>query len=232
MIDKLIFTPLDLPDPPQVDQEKLLEYCKLWRNTCYYERRYNYLNQINEYPWEHPVQPFRPKIDISVEELKLRELFKNEFKELSIYAARAFPFQLGAMTILIQKTDVEVVGHTDGDDEWAFRFYLWNNFQDDALWFRLPKNPNKKIIPNTLTSDYSEYCDPVYVKFPKKEYLPWAFNSYKSIHGVHKGSTENHNRCAVIVRGKMDSQRMNNLLTRSAIKYSDYAFINEVQSQA
>ncbi len=225
ILDKLIFTPLDLPDPPQVDQQKLIEYCDLWRKQCYFERRYNYLSEINEYPWDHPVQPFRPKVDISPEELKLREMFTVEFKELTRYAARAFPFQLGAMTILIQKTDTEVVGHTDGDDEWAFRFYLWNNFQDDALWFRLPKDPNKKIIPNTLTSDYSEYGDPYYAKFPKKEYTPWAFNSYKSIHGVHKGTTENPSRCAVIVRGKMDQVKMKDLLERSAIKYSDYAYI-------
>lgn len=224
-VDKLIFTPLDIPDPPRVDQKKLIEYCNLWREECYFERRYNYLNQIHEYPWEHPVQPFRPKIDITPEELKLRELFKTEFRELTSYAARAFPFQLGAMTILIQKDDVEVVGHTDGDDEWAFRFYLWNNFQDDALWFRLPKNPNKKIIPNTLTDDYSEYGDPHYVKFPKKEYTPWAFNSFKSIHGVHKGKTENPSRCAVIVRGRMDPAKMNELLERSAKKYSDYALV-------
>ena len=222
--NKLIFTPLDMLEPPQVDQKKLTDYCDLWRKRCYFERRYNYVNQINEYPWDHPVQPFRPKIDISADELELREIFKSEFKELTSYAVRAFPFQLGAMTILIQKTDAEVVGHTDGDDEWAFRFYLWNNFQDDALWFRLPKDPNKKIIPNTLTSDYSEYQDPRYVKFPKKEYMPWAFNSFKSIHGVHKGTTENPSRCAVIVRGKMDHAKMQELLERSAEKYADYAY--------
>jgi hypothetical protein len=223
--DKLIFTPLDMPEPPKVDQQKLMEYCDLWRKQCYFERRYNYVNQINEYPWEHPVQPFRPKIDITPQELELREIFKTEFRELTSYVTRAFPFQLGSMTILIQKTDAEVVGHTDGEDEWAFRFYLWNNFQDDALWFRLPKDPNKKIIPNTLTDNYLEYQDPRYVKFPKKEYLPWAFNSFKSIHGVHKGTTENPSRCAVIVRGKMDHAKMQDLLERSVIKYSDYAYI-------
>lgn len=223
--DKLIFTPLDMPEPPNVDQKKLMEYCSLWRKQCYFERRYNYVNQINEYPWDHPVQPFRPKIDITPQELELREIFKAEFRELTSYVTRAFPFQLGSMTILIQKTDTEVVGHTDGDDEWAFRFYLWNNFQDDALWFRLPKDSDKKIIPNTLTDNYLEYRDPVYVKFPKKEYLPWVFNSHKSIHGVHKGTTENPSRCAVIVKGKMDHAKMQNLLERSVIKYSDYAYI-------
>jgi hypothetical protein len=242
-LDKLFFVPLDIPPPPVVNQPLLLEYCLEWQRRCAFDKQYGYSDKINDYPWDKPVQPFRPtRVDpdiivnpkliadlpflnfgISDTELELREKFKVMFPELTEYVHTQFPFKCNLMTFLFQDSSKEVVGHTDADNEWAFRFYLWNNFQDNALWFRAPIDPERKIIPNLLTDNYSEFKDPVFVKFPRKEYIPWAFNSYKTIHGVRAAENLNSSRCAVIVRGTIDLEKMNELLIRSVNKYPQYA---------
>jgi hypothetical protein len=242
-LDNLFFVPLDISPPPQVDQTLLMEYCKEWKQHCAFPKQIGYYDKTNDYPWNDPVQPFKPDLidpsviinpkliadlpffnfNVNEIELEFREKFRKLFPELTEYVETQFPFKFNLMTFLFQNTSKEVIGHTDADDEWAFRFYLWNNFQDNALWFRPSRNPSKKIVPNLLIDDYSEFKDPVYVKFPRKEYIPWAFNSYKTIHGVHAASQANLSRCAVIVRGVVDPDKLKDLLIRSVNKYPEYA---------
>lgn len=242
-LDNLFFVPLDIPPPPIVDKTLLMEYCKEWNQQCAFTKQFSYSDKTNSYPWEQPTQPFKPDLidqdlitnpkliadlpflnfKVNEVELEFREKFKKLFPELTEYAETQFPFKFNLMSFLFQNNSQEVIGHTDADDGWAFRFYLWNNFQDNALWFRSPINSSKKIVPNLLTDDYSEFKEPVYVEFPRKEYIAWAFNSNKTIHGVHAATEPDRSRCAVIIRGVVDPDKLKDLLIRSVNKYPEYA---------
>jgi len=224
----LIFCPLDMPGPPEVDRAKMINWVERWYTSCFYTKTNIYGKTVSEgYPWKVG-QPFRDPTDgvePSGTELDLRNEFIETFPELSEYLKTAFPLKFTGATILLQQQSKDVVGHTDSDYIWAPRCYLWNDYQDEALWFRCPNDPAENVKYNTLIkdNDYSNYKDPVYAKFPNYEYQPFAFNSSKSIHGVNGCNKENASRCTVIIRGAFDVTRWNELLARSYIKYRDYA---------
>ena len=224
----LIFCPLDLPAPPEVDRTVMIDWVERWYTECFYTKTNIYGKTVQEgYPWKVG-QPFRDPtdgIEPSQNELNLREEFLVTFPELSNYLQTAFPLEFTGATILLQQQSKDVVGHTDSDYIWAPRCYLWNDYQDEALWFRVPVDPKETVKYNTLIkdNDYSNYLAPVYAKFPKHEYQPFAFQSAKSIHGVDGSYKEGASRCTIIIRGKFIVDKWNQLLRDSYLKYADYA---------
>lgn len=224
----LIFCPLDLPAPPEVDRAVMIDWVERWYTECFYTKTNIYGKTVQEgYPWKVG-QPFRDPtdgIEPSQNELNLREEFLVKFPELSNYLQTAFPLEFTGATILLQQQSKDVVGHTDSDYIWAPRCYLWNDYQDEALWFRVPVDPRDTVKYNTLIkdNDYTNYLAPVYAKFPKHEYQPFAFQSAKSIHGVDGSYKEGASRCTIIIRGKFIVDKWNQLLRDSYLKYADYA---------
>jgi hypothetical protein len=223
----IIFAPLDIPKPPVVDRTLVTNWVKNWYDECFYTKTTLYDSRVADgYPWMVG-QPFRDPSDnvpLSPRELELRNEFKELFPELTDYLHRAYPLELSGVTILLQQQSKKVVGHTDSDYVWAPRCYLWNDYQEEALWFRVPKDPSKIMKFNTLIADedYSNFRDPVYAKFPEYQYQPFAFNSIKSIHGVDGCEKQGASRCTVIIRGKIDQEGWYKLLHRSCLKYPDY----------
>lgn len=223
----LIFCPLDLPRPPNVDRDSMIDWVDRWYAKCFYTKTKIYSESRTEgYPWKVG-QPFRDPTDgvpATDEELLLRLEFEQKFPQLVNYLQTVYPLQFTGATILLQQQSRNVAGHTDSDYIWAPRCYLWNDYQEEALWFRFPKDSNP-VKFNTLISnnDYSAYSDPVYAKFPSYEYQAFAFNSSKSIHGVDGCNKQNATRCTVIIRGRFDVPKLNELLSRSYNKYKEYA---------
>lgn len=223
----VIFVPLDIDKPPTVDRTIMIDWVKRWYTECFYTKTTLYDSQVSDgYPWMVG-QPFRDPSDnipLTQKEIDLRVEFTELFPELTNYLHSAYPLELTGVTILLQQENKKVVGHTDSDYIWAPRCYLWNDYQDQALWFRVPRDPSTIVRFNTLISneDYSNYENPVYAKFPSHEYQPFVFNSIKSIHGVDGCDTQGASRCTVIVRGKIDQEAWYKLLHRSCVKYSDY----------
>lgn len=224
----LIFVPLDLPPPPKVDRSLMINWVEKWYEQCFYTKTKIYSDKITEeYPWRVG-QPFRDPTDgvpETKEELDLRTEFIELFPELTTYLKTTYPLDFSGATILLQQQSKDVAGHTDSDYIWAPRCYLWNDYQEEALWFRFPKDKNINVKYNTLVknNDYSDYTDPVYAKFPSHEYLAWAFNSSKSIHGVNGCPKNGASRCTIIIRGRFKVSDLNELLAKSYTKYKDFA---------
>ena len=224
----LIFCPLDLPSPPEVDRAIMTDWVERWYTECFYTKTNIYGKSVESgYPWKVG-QPFRDPTDgvePSQTELNLRNEFILKFPELSHYLRTAFPLEFTGATILLQQQSKDVVGHTDSDYIWAPRCYLWNDYQEEALWFRVPVDPEETVKFNTLINDndYSNYLDPIYAKFPKYEYQPFTFKASKSIHGVDGSYKEGSSRCTIIIRGKFIVEKWNQLLHNSYIKYQEYA---------
>jgi hypothetical protein len=201
-----------------------------WYAECFYTKTNIYGKSVSAgYPWKVG-QPFRDPTDgvaPTQTELDLREEFLLTFPELSTYLQTAFPLEFTGATILLQQQSKDVVGHTDSDYIWAPRCYLWNDYQEEALWFRVPVDPNEEVKYNTLIkdNDYSNYSDPIYAKFPDHQYQPFAFKSSKSIHGVNGCFKEGASRCTIIIRGRFIIDKWNKLLHDSYIKYHNYAII-------
>lgn len=224
----LIFVPLDLPKPPTVDRDLMIDWVNRWYDKCFYTKTKIYSETIDEgYPWKVG-QPFRDPTDgipLTPDEIDLQEEFKEKFPLLTAYLQISYPLKFTGATILLQQQSKDVAGHTDSDYIWAPRCYLWNDYQEEALWFRFPKDPDAIVKYNTLikNNDYTDYTDPIYAKFPTHEYQAFAFNSSKSIHGVEGCNKQNASRCTIIIRGTFDVPKLNELLTRSFTKYKEYA---------
>ncbi len=227
MSRSIIFCPLDIPEPPKVDRDVLTDWIHRWYDACFYTKAELYKQKVPEgYPWKVG-QPFRDPTDgipPSQIELDLRQEFLDKFPELTAYFKTAFPLEFTGATFLLQQHNQDVEGHTDSDYGWAPRCYLWNDYQEEALWFRIPNDLTERVKINTLirNKDYTGYGEPLYAKFPKKEYLAWTFNAAKSIHGVIGTNKLNASRCTIIIRGKINVEQWNQMLERSYKKYSEY----------
>lgn len=219
--NKLIYTPLDLPEPPTIDIEKFNVWSTESRKLDL-ERENKLMaaksggryipasstgKKILNYPWEpaHALDPSREDWNFE---------FDKWFPELVDYI-NLFPFRkLKSINFIKQKPGVEAFLHTDPDDWLGFRFYLQNNIKRDCLYFRKLKNnyaTGKRYSTyeydktGTKYRNWEELCEEtrLYVDQKNKEKYAWALTSAWAAHGIDP-ILENEERITCIILAVQD----------------------------
>jgi hypothetical protein len=247
---KLIYTPLDLPEPPTIDWDKFIAWTEKCRELDEEREKKNLkaagggvynpasktgkaVKDFAEYPW-YPAHA----IDPSTEEWNAG--FDKEFPELVNYI-QLFPFKkFKSINFIKQKSGVPAFLHTDPDDWLGFRFYIKNTVKRNILYFRKIKeeyaNGNRYQTYEykesmTTYRDWDKYCqvEKIYPEQSEGSNHAWALTSAWAAHGIDP-ITQDEDRITCLMLG---SQKFNDgtygyktnetldLLKRSSDKYKD-----------
>ena len=226
----LIFSPLDLPDPPEVDMDEFVAWHSEQKSYML-KHNQNKVNSTNLYggycwhiswaKWWNTYNTAEPWICD----------FDKRFPELVEYL-NLFPFkQMKSISFLNQIGGSKVEPHSDPDDCWGMRFYLKNKTKE-ALYFSRMKEPHNHRIrtmedddgnPLKERRDYLDFCrdEKIYAKFPKDR-CAWMLNSYRAWHGLDENPTPTGSRITCVIIGEYDKERLYKLFDDSTKKHKEY----------
>ena len=226
----LIFSPLDLPDPPEVDMDEFIRWHSDQKKFML-QHNQNKVNSTNIYGgycwhiswaiWWNTYKLDNPWICD----------FDKRFPELVEYI-NLFPFKtLKSISFLNQIGGAKVEPHSDPDRMWGMRFYLKNKTKD-ALYFSRMKEPNNHRIATmedengnavSTRKDHLEFCkdEKIYARFPKDE-CAWMLNSYRAWHGLDENHSPTGSRITCAIIGEYDEDKLFELFKRSTDKHTDY----------
>jgi len=233
----ILYTPLDTIEVPDVDIPRLLEWVANHTSSQQIPERTD-ASKVPEvskfYPWNiiYPRHNSEWKYD-----------FDKEFSQLAEYFYKAFDMHekdLFSVTLLPVKTEFAGMGfwHSDPDD-YGLRMYLENQEPDDFLQIRptvFPyntrpqfgrdanfnnKSPHDRTFFNTI-----KLQDRTFSATLRKPKQTFYLNNVRAVHAVqafHPGTI----RIAAIVSSlnRNLKQQFNDLVVRSAEKYSDLAIL-------
>lgn len=242
---KLIYTPLDLPPPPDIDWNKFITWSDRSRNLDEQREIKNltavdggkYIpasrtgKSIHNYPWEpsHAIDPSTNHWNAD---------FDQEFPELVEYI-KLFPYiKLKSVNFIRQKPGIDAFLHTDPDDWIGFRFYLKNNVKKNSLYFRKikPEYANGARYQtyeyregNTKYRNWDQYCefDKIYAEQHDLGQHAWALTCAWAAHGIDPIQNDEE-RITCLMLGSQDdlgptkgfdTDATLDLLKRSADKY-------------
>jgi hypothetical protein len=244
---KLIYTPLDLPPPPEIDWDHFID----WSNRSKVldtQREKNNLTAVDggryvpasktgklmhNYPWEpsHAIDPSTNTWNAG---------FDNEFPELVEYI-KLFPYiKLKSVNFIRQKPGINAFLHTDPDDWIGFRFYLKNNVKKNRLYFRKIKpeyaNGNRYQTYEYQSGsvkyrNWDQYCQPerIYANQHDLGTHAWALTCAWAAHGIDP-IDEGEERITCLMLGSQENLSKTkgfntdatlDLLNRSMIKFKD-----------
>lgn len=244
---QLIYTPLDLPNPPTIDYEKFMYWCAK-SNKLDLQREQHAMpaksggtyipasatgKKLLDYPW-HPAHALDPSSELWLQN------FDKEFPDLVEYI-NLFPLRkLKSINFIRQRPGVEAFLHTDPDDWLGFRFYIKNNCQRDCLYFKKlkPEYANGKRYSTyeysrdqTSYRDWNSICEDkkIYANQKDQAEHAWALTSSWAAHGID-ALKDDEERITCIILGVQNFQepgggyKINDtldLLARSENRFAD-----------
>jgi hypothetical protein len=217
--DDLIFTPLDLEQPPDVDADSFVNWMSGGQDPMQTEpmKAYERLNK-KPYPWLMKTL----NGDLS----SLQSAFPDVYRYLSV-----FPFkEVRTLVILAQHGEQSVFTHTDSDGLCGMRFYLKSK-NAEGLHFYKGKAPYDKFdsfrkrpdgtFERCVWENYFVMDEPVFATFPQGV-RTFMLNSGRAAHSVAPNTCQLGDRIAVLVQGEYDLDRRDELLARSLVRYTDH----------
>lgn len=227
--DNILFTPLDVPTPPEVDVEKFLSWVKRvypqpCKQTASDSNSTAERNMIDNYPWDLVFGAFNGQ---------WLDGFEKEFPEVAEYCLSAFGIeQIELLTAVFLPIRTSVTGlafwHHDVD-ETGFRFYLVNEKSDvNPLLLKRDVNPYTRIpgmIAPIAEDDPRIQPGAIECKLPEPRHA-FYINNIRAVHSPRV--TEPAMRIAGFITVKKHlsniiRERSKPLLMRSAEKFKDYA---------
>jgi hypothetical protein len=217
--DDLIFTPLDMPQPPSVDVEQLIRWMSQDQKMgTYWKERYERLTGL-EYPWLMR--------SVSGDLTPLAKAFPEVFAY-----AMSYPFRkVSTIILLAQNGHQTVLPHADSDGLAGMRFYLANK-NVEGLHFYKGRERYDKFDSNGADKDgvptrvnfnqYFHMDKRIYARFPQDS-RAFMLNSARAVHSVDANTCTLGDRIAVLVQGELDQDRLDALLEASTKRYGDYA---------
>lgn len=239
----LIYCPLDIPDPPIIDEKKIFDYIEE-RIKIDFETENNSvggaLGNINlkselakslssnsstgNYPWN--------LVHLMRADLKNTHWkdFENIFPSLAEYFL-SLPFKEHfTISLLNQKSNQDVGMHTDPDLWFGLRFYLVNN-SNARIFFRKAKDPSYSRLLNISNTDgkikkinWDEILETekIFAEYPRKNFC-FHLTSTHAAHGVEQVPNNDRTRITGFVSGVIDEEKYLPILERSIKKYSHFA---------
>jgi len=218
--EDLVFSPLALPPPPEVDTDRLVA----WMTWAREEAHKRGLNRP-ERGYESSTGRICPWLMATVyygKRSHVEDSFEAEFPEVARYA-RLFPLRtLGGISLLAQRGSVPVHLHTDIDGHWGFRFYLANS-DPGALYFCMARRRVREL-PRIVADR------PDLVEIERRHYAPsrdcrgaYCLNSVRAAHAVEASTCRLGERiaCVVFPIDGLDEERLVELLDASSERFRD-----------
>lgn len=220
----LLFCPLDLPTPPEIDYG---DFCDWREEQREFNEKHNFTARLadgkSNYPWQVAWALWwntwdKPNPWIAD--------FDKRFPELVEYF-KLYPFKNAkSISFLDQKESRDVYLHTDPDARWGMRFYLFNGLGEKLYFVRAKHQLNERLttMKDGVYRDLWEESqkEKLYASFPQ-ERCAWMLNSYRAFHGIEHNPKPLGNRVATVLIGDYDYPRLFELLNRSADKYKEQA---------
>jgi hypothetical protein len=245
----LIFCPLDLPEPPEIDEARLFAYIAMRDERDRGTLAGSVSGATGPIPLDHPwlrytaswskekdTYPWRllhlMRSDFANDGWEYYPEFKEWLPELAAYFESLPVSEFYTMSLLNQKAGTDVGIHTDPDVWFGLRFYAVNR-SNARIFFQKAKNPSAKRLLNlTRNADgtvkqlpWSDFVEDekVYGKYPCPRF-PFHLTTTHAAHGVEavpEGDTDSRVTGFVICRVR--PKEYAELLARSVEKYKDYA---------
>jgi hypothetical protein len=218
--DDLIFSPLDLPAPPEIDAGRFVQWMQLGQQPETSLPRVAFENLTGQsYPWL-----LRSLIgDLSA----LAEAFPEVHRYLL-----CFPFkQVKSLTFLAQHGTQEVFTHTDSDDLYGMRFYLTVKNSEGLHFFKAKERYDhfptyarsaEGVLQRADWDKHFWMSQPMYATLPAG-CRTFVLNNSRAAHAVAANTCVLGERIAVLVRGEFDTQARDALLARSVAKHAAHA---------
>lgn len=205
----IIYTRLDLPEPPNLDEDKFQWWCEKSANflrsltgpqyiksngiEVKYTSAYHDNMNVRKEPFPYTMFPAMSRYK-SLTDDPWVENFDKLFPDMVEYY-NLFPGQkFRSLGFIKQNSNMKVWDHTDNDEWIGFRSYLKNTCSTDNLYFR--KFKKEYFTGNRYTTyidtgtekyvrDFSEIIEDekIYPKNNKGNYA-WALTSTKATHGI------------------------------------------------
>jgi hypothetical protein len=221
----LIYCPLDLPAPPQVAREALLDWVSAARRSDPTNEEKLYAGAAGgaahaAYPWNSAYAAYHGA---------WRHGFDARFPAVAAYLA-LFPARAWTcVNVLVQEPQQDVWLHTDPDPVLGWRVYLGHG---GARVFFCPALERSRSRLSTWTPqgrrDWSKFVntdEKLYARLPQST-CAWTLNSYRAAHGVethHGAAGERVTLLLVPDLERLDMEGYLALLERSVERYRDYA---------
>lgn len=224
----ICYTPLDLPEPPQIDMQKLFDWMELSRQHVHCDLgKYAQEALGDRYPWI-PAFPYHRQYG------GWTCGFDETFSELAKYMTEGYgiePTDLGSISFVPMKEGRTGLGfwHTDSD-LYGLRLYLQNEKHDiNPLLYRKTTEPvlERQPVKNPMDEDDPRFEKIEHVCKMPNERQPFYINNIRGIHSPFVN--EPAKRFAVLISGRIGQtvvyEKTKDLIVRSAQKFKDYAIM-------
>jgi hypothetical protein len=217
----LIFCPLDLPAPPRVPRQALVDWVSETRAcSTTNEEQIFAKGASGSYPWNSAYAAHRGE---------WRNGFDSRFPEVATYLDLFPTRSWTCVNVLVQEPQQDVWLHTDPDPVLGWRVYLGHG---GARVFFCPTFERLRARLSTWTEqgrrDWSKFVRTdrkLYARLPSDS-CAWALNSYRAAHGVETHAGAAGERVTLLLIPDLDCLDVDAylaLLARSVGKYGDYA---------
>lgn len=216
----IVYSRLDLPEPPVLDEDKFQWWCERSQNYLLtmpttqtfvksngtYTSAFHDNQNVRKETFPYSMFPVITRAKSQTDNPWVED-FNTLFPEM-VHYFRMFPgAYFRSLGFIKQNTNMPVWDHTDNDEWIGFRFYMKNNCHDNRLFF-------KKVKPEYMTGnryntymetpegkkvrDFTNICDQSKI-YPKNNIgrYAWALTSVKAAHGID-ASGEDETRITAI----------------------------------
>jgi hypothetical protein len=220
----ILYTPLDTPEVPDFDVDKLLDWISLNNNRQDIDHRKD-SSKIKllekSYPWNIVYARYGNKWQYG---------FNTEFLELSNFFSSAFGLDendIHSVVLLPVKTKFAGIGFWHSDpDVYGLRMYLENQETDEFLLIRPTVEPYdvRPNFGNGPTFENIPLQDKIFSAKLRNHKQTFYLNNTRAIHAVKSCYPGTLRIATIIAVNNLNvTKHINDLIHRSAKKYPDYA---------
>lgn len=220
-ISDLIYTRLDLPQPPEVDRDKLIAWIADHNARAPIQSQTLYEKNADEsYPWIAANVVHQGEFNAS---------FAEAFPEIVEYLGHFPTTKWRSIVVLSQRQNREGFLHTDPDLGMGIGWRVYLSHRGPRLYIRKFKERLTER-PQTWASGgpkaIEELCVPERIYVNDSGRFAWALTSIRAAHAVERNPEELGSRFVMLLVPEtscVDYKATEEMLRRSAEKYSDTA---------
>lgn len=217
-IDDLIYTRLDLPQPPEVDAAALSAWAVEASRPIVEASLHKQHMNVDAYPWVSAYVVKNGEFD---------EKFVERFPEIVEYMKHFPTTRWKGVALLCQRHDNEVFLHTDPDFGIGWRVYLSHG--GPRLYvqkFKQRYSERPQTWANGGAEGLAALCHPEKHYMQDSGRFAWALTAIRAAHGVERSDVPFGERITLVLVPELacvDQERNVEMLRRGAEKYADTA---------
>jgi hypothetical protein len=218
-ITDLVYTRLDLPEPPEVDTDALMAWAIETSNRTMTGEKaiHDKSPGTNTYPWVGAYVVDKGRLDLE---------FERRFPELIEYLKHFPTTHWRNISLVCQRADMDVFLHTDPGLKIGWRVYL--NHGGARLYVQkfLERQAERPQTWAKGLNGIRAMCQPERVYIEDAGRFAWALSSIRAAHGVDRNGPMLGSRMVLVLwpnEDTIDHAEAEAMLRRGAEKYADTA---------